>query len=55
MWKSIREAIEAHIESLVEDGESVPEVTNVENWLADPDYAGVVWWLFRLPVPCHGG
>jgi hypothetical protein len=44
--ESVREAIDAHIELLVKDGEAVLEATNVENWLADADYASVVWrWL----------
>lgn len=38
--ESVREAIDAHIELLVEDSEAVPEATSVENWLADPGYAG---------------
>lgn len=45
-----REAIDAHIELLVEDGEAVPEATSVENWLADPDYVGVVWALVDVDV-----
>ena len=43
-------AIEAHIELLVEDGEAVPEGTNVENWLSDPDFAGVVWALVDVDI-----
>ncbi|SFN19825.1 HicB_like antitoxin of toxin-antitoxin system [Izhakiella capsodis] len=46
----MREAIDAHIELLVENGEAVPEATSVENWLADPDYAGVLWALFDVDV-----
>lgn len=48
--ESVREAIDAHIESLVEDGEAVPEATSVENWISDPDYAGVVWALVDVDV-----
>lgn len=47
--ESVREAIDAHIE-LVEDGEAFPEATSVENWLADPDYTGVVWALMDADV-----
>lgn len=50
MRSSAREAIEAHIELLVEDGEAVPEGTNVENWLSDPDFAGVVWALVDVDI-----
>ena len=48
--ESVREAIEAHIELLVEDGESVPEATTVENWLSDPEYAGAVWALVDVDI-----
>ncbi|NIH16337.1 type II toxin-antitoxin system HicB family antitoxin [Serratia symbiotica] len=48
--ESVREAIDAHIELLVEDGEAVPEATSVENWLTDPDYTGVVWVLVDVDV-----
>ena len=50
MRSRVREAIEAHIELLVEDGEAVPEGTNVENWLSDPDFAGVVWALVDVDI-----
>ena len=48
--ESVREAIDAHIELLVEDGEAVPETASMENWLADPDYAGMVWALVDVDV-----
>lgn len=48
--ESVREAIEAHIELLVEDGEAVPKSTSVENWLNDPDYYGVIWALVDVDV-----
>ena len=48
--ESLREAIEAHIELLVEDGETVPEATTVENWLSDPEYAGAVWALVDVDI-----
>ncbi|MGL9751115.1 MAG: hypothetical protein ACR5LC_07580 [Symbiopectobacterium sp.] len=34
----------------MEDGESVPEATRVENWLADPDYVSVAWALVDVYV-----
>lgn len=48
--ESVREAIEAHIELLVEDGESVPEASSLENWLNDPDYDGVIWALVDVDI-----
>ncbi|EAA7439922.1 type II toxin-antitoxin system HicB family antitoxin [Salmonella enterica subsp. enterica serovar Abaetetuba] len=48
--EGVREAIDAHIELLVEDGEAIPEATSVENWLNNPDYTGVVWALVDVDV-----
>lgn len=48
--ESAHEAIDAQIELWVEDGEAVPEATSVDNWLADPDYAGAVWALVHVDV-----
>ncbi len=41
--ESVREAIEAHIELLLEDGEPVPQATSIDNYLADAGYEGVIW------------
>ncbi|NHB90293.1 hypothetical protein C5471_22390 [Photorhabdus tasmaniensis] len=35
--ESAREAIEAHIELLIDDNEAVPKATSVENYLAEPN------------------
>lgn len=48
--ESVCEAIEAHIELLVEDGEAVPQATRVENYLTYPDYTGVIWALVDVDV-----
>lgn len=48
--ESVREAIDAHLELLVEDDEPVPEATSVENWLYDSEYANVVWALVDVDV-----
>jgi len=47
---SVREAIEAHIELLVEDGEQLPAALNIESYLDDPEYTGVVWALVDVDV-----
>ncbi|MGF6559247.1 type II toxin-antitoxin system HicB family antitoxin [Erwinia aphidicola] len=47
---NVREAIEAHIELLVEDGEQLPAALNVESYIDDPDYADVVWALVDVDV-----
>ncbi|EEZ1432649.1 type II toxin-antitoxin system HicB family antitoxin [Escherichia coli] len=48
--ESAHEAIEAHIELLVENGETVPKATCIENWLADPDYSDAVWALVDVDI-----
>ncbi|EHI7917029.1 type II toxin-antitoxin system HicB family antitoxin [Salmonella enterica] len=48
--ESVRDAIDAHLELLVEDGEAIPEATDVEKWLSDPDYKGVVWALVDVDI-----
>lgn len=50
MILSVCEAIEGHLELLVEDDEVVPEATTIENWLNDADYANVVWALVDVDV-----
>lgn len=47
---SVREAIEAHIELLVEDGELLPAATTIEAFLDEPEYAGVIWALVDVDV-----
>jgi len=46
----VREAIEAHLEVLVEDGETLPAATSVEAFLVDPAYQGVIWALIDIDV-----
>lgn len=48
--ESAREAIEAHIELLVEKGENLPAATHVDKWLNDPDYIGVIWGLVDVDI-----
>jgi len=47
---SAREAIAAHIELLVEEGDAIPEATKIENYLSDPEYSGVVWALVDVDI-----
>ncbi|HGC0443091.1 TPA: type II toxin-antitoxin system HicB family antitoxin, partial [Escherichia coli] len=47
---SAREAIEAHVELLVESGESIPVATNLDEWQSDPEYSDAVWALVEVDV-----
>lgn len=48
--ESAKEAIYAHLELLIEDGEELPSATNVENHIDNPDYAGLTWALVDVDV-----
>ena len=47
---SVREAIEAHIELLVEEGELLPAATCIEAFIDDEVYAGTIWALVDVDV-----
>ncbi len=41
--ESVREAIELHLDGLVEDGGDVPQASDVSAHVGNADYAGGVW------------
>ena len=41
--ENARQAIEQHVEVLIEDGAHIPAPRGLAHWQADPDYAGWVW------------
>jgi predicted RNase H-like HicB family nuclease len=43
-----REAIELHLEGLIEDGLPIPEPTGIEQHKSNPDYADGVWAVVRV-------
>ncbi len=43
-----KEAIELHLEGLIEDGRAIPEPGRIEDYQRDQEYAGGVWAL--VPV-----
>ena len=43
-----REAIELHLEGLIEDGQAVPRPGTVEDYKDDPDYKGGVWAVVSI-------
>lgn len=45
-----KEAITGHIEILVEDGEKIPAPSNVESFLKDDDYKGMVFALVDVDL-----
>ena len=41
--ESVKEAIELHLEGLLEEGEDMPVVTSITQHQNNPDYSGGVW------------
>lgn len=52
---SAREAIESHVEILLEDGESVPVCRPLSIHKNNPDYANGVWAIVDVPVEKYFG
>ncbi|WP_140919042.1 type II toxin-antitoxin system HicB family antitoxin [Limnobaculum xujianqingii] len=48
--ENAREAIEAHVELLVEDGDPIPKATSIEHYLTDSDYSEVIWALVDVDI-----
>jgi predicted RNase H-like HicB family nuclease len=44
------EAIELHLEGLVEDGEDIPLPSDMSQYIDDPEYVGMVWALAPVDV-----
>lgn len=45
-----REAIELWLETVIEDGGSVPEASPIERWYRDPEYADWIWAVVDVEV-----
>jgi predicted RNase H-like HicB family nuclease len=43
-----REAIELHLEGLIEEGCPIPEPTNIESHKSNPDYSDGVWAMVTV-------
>ena len=44
------EALAFHIEGMIEDGDAIPDTTNFDAIMADPDNADAVVFLVNLPA-----
>lgn len=49
-FDNAREAIEAHLEVLAEEGKDLPEVRPMSEWQADKGYKGWTWGIVDVPV-----
>jgi len=53
--ESVREAIDLHVEGLIEDSIEVPLAMTLAQHQANPDYAGGVWAVVDVPVEKYLG
>ena len=53
--ESVREAIDLHVETLIEDKADVPVATAMAIHQANPDYANGVWAVVEVPVEKYLG
>jgi len=53
--ESVREAIDLHVESLIEEGAAIPAATSLTAHQANPDYAGGIWAVVDVPVEKYLG
>lgn len=50
-----KEAIELHVQTLLEDGQPLPPTGTLAQWQADPEYAGWIWAVVDAPVEKYLG
>ena len=50
-----REAIDGHVELLIEDGQGLPEFRTLDEHRANPDFSDAVWAVIEVPVERYFG
>jgi predicted RNase H-like HicB family nuclease len=53
--ESVKEAIELHLEGLLEEGEDIPSIAPISQHQNNPDYAGGVWALVDMDTTAFEG
>ncbi|MFN3916074.1 MAG: type II toxin-antitoxin system HicB family antitoxin [Aquabacterium sp.] len=53
--ESARQAIDQHVELMIEDGEDIPQARPLSVHQSDPAYAGWVWAVVDVPVEKYLG
>ena len=52
---SVREAIDLHVETMIEDGAAIPAAASLAHHQGNPDYAGGIWAVVDVPVEKYLG
>ena len=53
--ESVREAIDLHVETMIEDGVTIPAAASLAMHQANPVYAGGIWAVVDVPVEKYLG
>lgn len=53
--ENAKEAIELHVQTMLEDGETIPAPRTLAHWQADPEFSGWVWAVVNAPVEKYFG
>lgn len=53
--ENAREAIDQHVEIMIEDGSAIPATRPLAVHQADPEYAGWIWGVVDVPVEKYLG
>jgi predicted RNase H-like HicB family nuclease len=53
--ENVREAIDLHVEVMLEDGESIPVGQTIDAHQANPEFAGWIWAVVEVPVEKYFG
>ncbi len=53
--ESVKEAIELHLEGLLEDGQDMPVIAPISQYQSNPDYAGGVWAVVDVDTTAFEG
>lgn len=52
---NVKEAIQAHLDIITEDGNDIPEAGTVSNYINNPDYRGWVWAIVEIDITPYLG
>jgi predicted RNase H-like HicB family nuclease len=53
--RNVTEAIDLHLESLVEDGGDIPQASSLEAFIENEEYSGGVWLLVDVDITKYLG
>ncbi|TCP13786.1 putative RNase H-like HicB family nuclease [Crenobacter luteus] len=53
--RNAKEAIDFHLEGLVEDGDDIPVASSVQTHASNPEYAGFIWAVVDIDISQYLG